>query len=117
MSDRQVLGTLRRHVHRIALPLACCVCLTGTVSSAYGQAAGIEAEQTRQIRYDETGHTFRMDGAGVSYVFGVNQNGELQSLYWGKRLRPADPIPPALAERGSSAFDLPVNATPQEFAG
>ena len=34
-------------------------------------------------------------GAGVSYVFGVNQNGELQSIYWGKRLRPADPIPAA----------------------
>jgi alpha-galactosidase len=47
------------------------------------------------IRYDETTHTFRMDGAGVSYVFGVNQNGELQSIYWGKRLRPADPIPAA----------------------
>jgi alpha-galactosidase len=118
MSDRQVLAISRRHVHRIALALACCVCLTGTVaSSARGQAAGAAAEQTRQIRYDETAHTFRIDGAGVSYVFGVNQNGELQSHYWGKRLRPADPIPPARADGGSSAFDLPVNATPQEFAG
>ncbi len=58
-----------------------------------------------------------MDAAGVSYVFGVNQNGELQTLYWGKRLRPADAFPEARANEGSSAFDLPVNATPQEFTG
>ena len=113
MSDRQILGRSRRHVHRIALALACYVWLVGVTSSANGQAstaAGL-------IHYDETAHTFRMDGGGVSYVFGVNQNGELQSLYWGKRLRPADPIPPARVEGGSSAFDLPANATPQEFAG
>ncbi len=70
-----------------------------------------------QIHYDEAAHTFRMDAAGVSYVFGVNQNGALQTLYWGKRLRPADPFPEAHADPGNSGFDLPVNATPQEFAG
>jgi alpha-galactosidase len=58
-----------------------------------------------------------MDAASVSYVFGVDQEGELQTLYWGKRLQPADPIPPAHAYAGTSAFDLPVNATPQEFTG
>jgi alpha-galactosidase len=47
----------------------------------------------------------------------VDQEGELQTLYWGKRLQPADPIPPAHAYAGTSAFDLPVNATPQEFTG
>jgi alpha-galactosidase len=70
-----------------------------------------------QIRYDEAAHTFRMDAAGVSYIFGVNQDGELQTLYWGKRLRAADPIPEARVIEGSSAFDLRVNATPQEFTG
>jgi alpha-galactosidase len=114
MSDRQVSETPQRRAHRISLALACLVCVVGTASSAHSQAAGAAATQ---IRYDQTAHTFRMDGDDVSYVFGVNQNGELQSLYWGKRLRPADPIPPARADGGSSAFDLPVNATPQEFAG
>src|SRR5271170_834598 len=70
-----------------------------------------------RIQYDETAHTFRMDAAGVSYVLGVNQSGELQTLYWGKRLRASDPFPEAHANDGSSAFDLAVNATPQEFAG
>lgn len=70
-----------------------------------------------QIRYDETRHTFRMDAADVSYIFGVNQSGALQTLYWGKRLRSADAIPEARLDGGTSAFDLPVNATPQEFTG
>src|SRR5271170_40081 len=101
MREKQVFGTSRRRARRIALALAGCVCLAGTVSPASAQAAGAVAAQ---IRYDETVHTFRMDGADVSYVFGVNQNGELQSLYWGKRLSPADPIPPARTDGGTSAF-------------
>ena len=114
MSEKQASETSQHLIHRVALALACFVCAASAASSAHSQAA---REATTQIRYDEQAHTFRMDGAGVSYVFGVNQNGELQSLYWGKRLRPADPIPPARADRGTSAFDLPANATPQEFAG
>jgi alpha-galactosidase len=88
--------------------------LITSTSLVRGQSAGVQPEQ---IRYDETARTFRIDAAGVSYAFGVNQKGELQTLYWGKRLRPADPIPPAHADGGTSAFDLSVNATPQEFAG
>ncbi len=96
------------------LAVACCVCLSGLVSSALGQSAGVAPAR---ILYEETAHTFRIDGADVSYVFGVNQNGEVQTLYWGQRLQLADPTPPARADGGTSAFDLPVNATPQEFTG
>ena len=96
------------------LALVSCMSLAGAEFQAQGQDTGTAAQQ---IRYDETAHIFRIDGAGVSYVFGVNQNEELQTLYWGKRLQPNDPIPPAHADGGTSAFDLPINATPQEFAG
>ena len=95
--------------------IAFCAFVSGSVFSALSQAASCAT--SGRILYDEATHTFRMDGAGVSYVFGVNQNGELQTLYWGKRLQPADPIPPARADGGTSAFDLSVNATPQEFTG
>ena len=44
--------------------------------------------------YDDAAHTFRMDAAGVSYVFGMNNDGELQTLYWGKHLRSTDTVPP-----------------------
>jgi alpha-galactosidase len=75
------------------------------------------AQSTADIRYDETARTFRLEAADVSYVLGVNQEGELQSLYWGQRLRPADPIPAAQVNKGTSSFELPVNATPQEYVG
>jgi alpha-galactosidase len=58
-----------------------------------------------------------MDGAEVSYVLGVNQNGEVLTLYWGKRLQPNDPIPPARAARRTQAFDMPANAASEEFVG
>ncbi len=104
---------LRRPVHcllRIAT-------LYVTFTIAPSALAQPNTSAPAQIRYDESAHTFRMDAADVSYIFGVNQSGELQTLYWGKRLRPDDPVSEAHADGGSSAFDLPVNATPQEFAG
>ncbi len=57
MSDRQVPGTSGRHVHRIALTLACYVCQVGKVSFAHGQATAAAAGQ---IRYDEMARAFRM---------------------------------------------------------
>ena len=109
---QQVFETSQRRAYRMPFMLACCICLVSTVIHAQGQAIG---KGTQEIRYDESAHVFRMDGAGVSYVFGVNESGQLQTLYWGKRLQPNDPIPPARADRGTSGFDLPINATPQEF--
>lgn len=85
----------------------------GGALPACGQAAKSQAEL---IHYDEGTRIFRLEAADVSYIFGVNERGELQTVYWGKRLRPSDPMPAARANGGSSAFDLPVNATPQEFA-
>ena len=76
--------------------------------------AGAE-DLTPLIHYDAQTHVFRIDAAGISYVFGVNEQGELQSLYWGQRLGANDPFPSPHSLPGHSAFDLPINATPQEF--
>jgi hypothetical protein len=59
----------------ISLAIAFCILVIVSVSPALGQSADAAPER---ILYDETTHTFRMDSAGVSYVFGVNQNGEVQ---------------------------------------
>jgi alpha-galactosidase len=109
-----VFGPLQRRWLGVSLAIAFWVSLIAPGRPALGQSASAPPER---IQYDETTRTFRMDGAGVSYVFGVNQNGELQTLYWGKRLQSSDQISSARAYGGTSAFDLPVNATPQEFAG
>ena len=60
---------------------------------------------------------FRLDGGGVSYVFGVNPRGELQQLYWGGRLAATDGFPQAAPLPEWASFDSSYNNTPQEYAG
>jgi alpha-galactosidase len=81
------------------------------------KAQSVSSFAPARINYDASTRIFRMDAADISYAMGINEDGELQTLYWGKRLREKDPIPSPKSEGGSSAFDLSVNATPQEFVG
>jgi hypothetical protein len=55
-----------------------------------GRAAAEDAVPS--IRYDGQTHVFRIVGAGMSYIFGVSEKGELQSLYRGQRLNADDPF-------------------------
>jgi alpha-galactosidase len=73
--------------------------------------------QNRSNRFDPGTKVFRLDGGGVSYVFGVNTRGELQQLYWGGRLGASDNFPQAKPMQGWASFDSSYNNTPQEFAG
>jgi alpha-galactosidase len=60
---------------------------------------------------------FRLDGGNCTYAFGVNERGELQTLYWGGRLGPNDHIPPAHSYAEWASFDSSYTTTPQEYAG
>jgi len=60
--------------------------------------------------------SFRLDGGNTTYAFGVNERGELQSLYWGGRLGALDAIPAAHSMPEMASFDSPYTTTPQEFA-
>jgi alpha-galactosidase len=111
-------STFRAYPRWRFLFVRCCTALYASLFAVvFPVCAQTGTTPPAQIRYDDTARTFRMDAADVSYVLGVNENGELQTLYWGKRLRPADPFPAAHSSAGSSAFDFSVNATPQEYVG
>jgi alpha-galactosidase len=69
------------------------------------------------IRFDAATRVFRIDAADTSYVFGVNENQQLQSLYWGKRLGAKDSFPAAKAMPEAAAFDLSITTTPHEYVG
>ncbi len=101
---------------RVTLLFRAAFCVS-LFSIALPSPAQTSAAPPAKIRYDAAAHTFRIDAADISYVLGVNEKGELQALYWGKRLQPGDPFPAPRSDRGSSAFELPANATPQEFVG
>src|SRR5260370_37751714 len=67
------------------------------------------------IRFDQQPQVFRIDAADMSYVAGLNDKKQVQTLYWGKRLSNADSFAAAHANSGSSSFDLPIDTTGQEF--
>jgi alpha-galactosidase len=77
-----------------------------------------EAQSTPPaIRFDAAMKVFRIDAADITYVFGVNENGQVQTLYWGKRLSPRDHFAAARSSPSPSSFDLPITVTPQEYVG
>jgi alpha-galactosidase len=88
------------------------------LAAASAYARNLRAQtQAASINFDATTHVFRMDAAMVSYVLGLNEAGELQTLYWGKRLQKSDHFSAAKQMPGAGAFDMPVSTTPQEFVG
>ena len=48
----------------------------------------VASAQSAQASFDAATKVFRLDGGRVSYVFGVNEKGELQQLYWGGQFSP-----------------------------
>lgn len=68
-----------------------------------------------KIDYNSQTRVFSIDAADVSYVFGINEQEQLQSIYWGRRLLATDQFLASHAARGSSAFDPSTDATAQEF--
>ena len=60
---------------------------------------------------------FRIEGGDVSYVLGINEKKQVQSLYWGGRLNAEDSFATAISNAQASSFDLAINTTRQEFTG
>jgi alpha-galactosidase len=52
----------------------------------------------------------------ATYAFGVNERGELQHLYWGRRMGTLD-FSSAHSLSGWASFDLSTTTTPQEYPG
>jgi alpha-galactosidase len=65
------------------------------------------------IRFDKETQVFRIDAADMSYVLGINEKKQIQTLYWGKRLSGADIF--AHSDPDTSSFDASTNTTQQEF--
>ncbi|WP_263367391.1 alpha-galactosidase [Edaphobacter bradus] len=78
---------------------------------------GAQAQRRDTVSFDSASHVFRLDGGDTTYAFGVNENGEMQSVYWGKRLSGADRFAAVKASPAAAAFDLSVTTTPHEFVG
>jgi alpha-galactosidase len=84
-----------------------------------GGLAGIAMGGSVKARpsVDEAAKVFRLDGAGVTYAFGVNSDGQLQSLYWGSALSSGDKLAAPVPVPENSSNEMPVTITPFEFPG
>ena len=91
--------------YRLSIFSACLLLIFFAAASSNAQQAA------------EPGPTFRLDGGNSTYAFGVNERGDLQTLYWGGRLGPNDQIPAAHSFPEWASFDSPNTTTPQEYAG
>jgi alpha-galactosidase len=106
MHHRNTMQAFHRRVAvMVALALYPCVLNAAPTTSA------------SLIQYDPATHIFRVDAVESTYVFGVNEKQELQSLYWGKRLAASDHFAAAHSMPEFSSFDLPITVTPQEYVG
>ncbi len=68
------------------------------------------------IRFDTQTQVFRIDAADMSYVLGINERKEVQTLYWGRRISAKDTFVAARPDPGLSSFDSSINTTRQDFA-
>ena len=74
------------------------------------------ARASDPIIFVEKKKVWMLQGGEATYALGVNERGELQHLYWGKRMGAQDfDSPHSLPEWAS--FDLSTATTPQEYAG
>src|SRR5258708_15122394 len=63
------------------------------------------------IHFDEQTRVFRIDAAAMSYVIGINENKQVQTLYWGKRLSAGDTFAAPHSDPSLSSFDSSMNTT------
>lgn len=69
------------------------------------------------IRYQAAKKLWTLQLGEATYAFGVNERGELQSLYWGARIDQDQDLPALKSKPELASFDLSSNTTPQEYAG
>src|SRR5579864_8693423 len=80
-------------------------CLLSSLASSAGPIIFVEQQKVWVLQSGE-----------ASYAFGLNERGELQHLYWGKRLSAQD-FSSAHSSPEWASFDLSTTTTPQEYPG
>lgn len=89
-----------------------CLALLGGMASL-AAARGVMAS----VAVQNGSPVFRLDGGNVSYAFGVNPDGRLQSIYWGAALAPSDQLAKPLPVAENSTNETSVTVTPFEYPG
>src|SRR5580700_8245069 len=76
-----------------------------------------DAAPQPDVRYLDSLKVWVLDTARTSYVIGINQENELQSLYWGEKLEGDAGLAPAHTGHQSASFDSTETMTNIEYPG
>ncbi|MGA3206153.1 MAG: alpha-galactosidase, partial [Bryobacteraceae bacterium] len=69
------------------------------------------------VRFVPESKTFLIETAHSSYVFGVNENGALQNIYWGGKVSRAADFSAAHTVNNHASFDSREGMSPEEYPG
>jgi alpha-galactosidase len=69
------------------------------------------------VRFEPESKTFLIETAHSSYVFGVNENGALQNIYWGGKITRAADFSAAHTVNNHASFDSREGQSPEEYPG
>jgi alpha-galactosidase len=89
------------------------IVLIGSVASLHS----LSQTKVASIVFDNQTRVFRIDAADMSYMLGINEKKQVQTLYWGKRLSAADTFATPHPTSDLAGFDTSINLTQQEFTG
>jgi alpha-galactosidase len=91
---------------------------TAAITAAIALSAVLTTASAQEsIHYSPATHVFRIDTPAVTYALGVNAEGDLQAIYWGAPIAPADPLPTPARHAEVASFDGPTTVTPFEYPG
>ena len=79
-----------------------------------GFSSLLSAQST--IQYSAEKRVWLLQAGEQSYAFGVNERGELQSIFWGAKIASLDDLQPAKSLPEFSSNDGSQTRTPQEYA-
>ena len=69
------------------------------------------------INYYAERKVWVLQAGETTYAMGVNERGELQSIYWGSRVTREADFSPAHSRPEVASFDISTTTTPQEYPG
>jgi alpha-galactosidase len=69
------------------------------------------------VRFVPESKTFLIETAHSSYVFGVNENGALQNIYWGGKITRAADFSAAHTVNNHASFESREGQSPEEYPG
>src|SRR5215475_4269 len=74
-------------------------------------------QSSTPIRFLDKQKIFVLDAAKTSYVFGVNEQGALQYIFWGGHVSRDSDFTSAHTYPEWASFDVSTTTTPQEYPG